>query len=447
MVENRIIIGKNNIAIERNENKCIHCGACKSVCKFLSGIALDHGEEEKNCIHCGQCINVCPTGALKEVTEYKKIEQYLKDSHKIVIFSTAPATRVALGDAFGFPVGSNVDGLMVGALKLLGADYVFDTTFGADLTVMEEALELKERLEKKGHLPQFTSCCPAWVSYQSLFFPKLSQRLSTTYSPIAMEGAMIKTYFAERKKIDPHSLIHVAVVPCTAKKYEKTKKEFHASASYWNDQSLRDTDYVITCQELVEWLQEKKIDFPSLKPQSYDSIVGQGSSAGVLFGTSGGVTEAVLRTFYYLVRKESPSKELLNFVPIRGMVGVKEALVVVGPYKLKVVALQGMARLNKFLNKMVEENEHYDFIEVMACPGGCLGGGGQPKVAGNVNEKNARMETLYQTDAESTLKCSYENREIQAVYRTFLNPMGREKINSLLHIGNHEDKTYEKTSI
>lgn len=436
--DKRVPIEIDNPCIMRDDSKCILCGACKSVCKFGEGVYgfydLEKTGDTAICTGCGQCSNVCPTGAITERKVFQKVENIINRKDKIVVFQTAPAVRVALGEAFGMPYGSFVEGKMVSLLKKLGASYVFDTTFGADLTIMEEAQELVNHIKNGKERPLITSCCPAWVRYAEIFHPKYLSNLSTSKSPISMEAAIIKTYFAEKMHISPQSIISVAVTPCTAKKLEISREEMCDTRIY-HQREMQDTDYVITTRELAMWAKEKEIDFHTLEESPYDSILGKGTGAGIIFGNSGGVMEAALREANYLLTGTLPEENLLDLKEIRGLDGVKEAEIKIDDFTLKVAAISGTKKAGRFLKKIDEENLHYDFIEVMACPGGCMAGGGQPKYDRVHMDEilEQRMKALYQNDAQLSFRTSHQNPDIVSLYKEFLERPGSEKALKLLH--------------
>ena len=438
----RVPINSDSVSITRNDSKCILCGGCRSVCKFVQGVYGRYDLEKTNdraiCIECGQCSNVCPTNAIYEVKDYLKVKEYINNNDYIVIFQTAPAARVSLGEEFGFEVGSFVQGKLVSALKKLGADYVFDTAYGADLTIMEEANELIERIQNNGTLPMFTSCCPAWVKFLEMFYSEYIPNLSSVKSPILMEGAIVKTYFANKVDIDPEKIIHVAVTPCTAKKYEIKRDEMKDSGEFLNKE-IRDVDYVITVRELAEWIREENIDFNLLEDSSYDSILGEASGAGVIFGSTGGVMEAALRTAHFYITGER--LENVEFTEVRGLAGIKEASVNIGEYNISIAVVTGTNNAHKFFELLKNGEKHYDFVEVMACLGGCVAGGGQPKIVQTENhlEKEKRASSLYKKD-RVLKRCSYENEEIQKLYKEFLKEPGSDVSRKLLHTAYHSKK-------
>lgn len=426
-MEVRVPIEADNPAIMRDEAKCIKCGQCKTVCTDYIGVHgaydLECTGDRAVCINCGQCANVCPVQCITEKYEYPLVEEQIRDSGKIVIFSTSPSVRASLGEEFGMAQGSFVEGKMVALLRALGADYVLDTNFSADLTIMEEAGELIERIvNKKKPLPQFTSCCPAWVKYLETCLPELRDNVSTAKSPIGMQGPMIKTYFAKKRNLDPVRIVNVAVTPCTAKKFEIRRDEMKAAGDYYGTDGMRDMDYVITTRELAKWAREKGIDFEALEESGFDSLMGTGSGAGVIFGNTGGVMEAALRTAYEAITGETAPSQLFDLQPVRGMEGVREAELAIGELSVRVAVIYGTANAAAFIRKMKESGKEYHFVEVMTCPGGCIGGGGQPldrQYQGDALRQK-RIDSLYQRDQAMALRKSHENPEIIKIYDEFL---------------------------
>ena len=407
---NRVEVKEDNLCLNRIEEKCINCGMCLKTCKSINGF-------ENDCINCGQCILTCPSGALTPKYDYQKVLNFINDTDYTVVVFTAPAVRVAIGDAFGFPPGSFLEGKMVSALKQIGFDFVFDTTFGADLTIMEEASELLTRIQNK-NLPMFTSCCPSWVLYTEKYHPELVKNLSTCKSPIAMQGAMIKSYFAEMYEIPKEKIISVSLTPCISKKYERSL--------------YPDTDYVITTSELILMIQELGIDFQNLEDAAFDKLLGKGSGGGLIFGVSGGVMESILRTAYYMVNKEKAPEQFYEFLEIRGEKDIKEAIVDMKEFKLKIAVVNKVSTIEKNYDKL----KNYDFIEVMSCPGGCIGGGGQPLVAIKdlPSIRQERISSMYQDDKNLKIKESYMNPEIRDAYTCYIN-----KRNIKLHTNHNKE--------
>ena len=419
----RVPIDKDNVSICRKESLCIKCGACKNVCSFNVGVYGNYDLNKVNkaiCVNCGQCSLVCPTKSISEVNDYSKLKKLMKNN-KIKVFQIAPAVRASLGEEFGIEIGTNVEGKIVTALKKLGADYVFDTTFGADLTIMEEANELVDRIKNKKVLPMFTSCCPAWVKFVETFYPEFIPNLSSCKSPILMQGAIIKNYFAELNNINKKKIITVAVTPCTAKKYEIKREEFN-----------NDIDFVITTRELANWIREEKINFNKLKDSKFDNIMSRGSGAGIIFGNSGGVMESALRTADYIL---TGKKNVLKIEDTRGFINIKESVVKIGEYKLKVAVINGTGDAKKILEKLKAGEVNYDFIEVMGCEGGCIAGGGQPRVhfpvTGEIKRK--RKDCLFELDDNCKLRYSYENPDIIKLYDEYLEKPLSKKSKDILH--------------
>ncbi len=392
----RIEIKPNNVSIDRIEEKCLNCGMCKKTCEKINGL-------ENDCINCGQCILTCPSGALVPKFDYKKVLNYINDTNMVVVAFTAPAVRVAIGDEFGFAPGEFLEGKMISALKKVGFDYVFDTTFGADLTIMEEANELVSIL--KGHRKTlFTSCCPSWVLYMEKYHPEDLNLLSSCKSPISMQATMIKSYFSEMYDIPKGKIITVSINPCTSKKYERV---IHP-----------ETDISITTRELAMIIRECSIDFKNLKDSEFDSLMGSSSSSGLIFGASGGVAESVLRCAYYMVNGKVAPPKFYNLEEVRGCEGLKTTSIDLGKYYLKIASVNTVK--NAALN--YEKLKTYDFVEVMACPGGCISGAGQPLNAVKDFDliRNARKDSIFKKDAESKVREAYKSSKVQDVYISYL---------------------------
>lgn len=419
----RVPIDEDNLSICRDDSLCVKCGACKNICKFNVGV-YDNYDLNKSkkaiCIGCGQCSLVCPTESICERKDYIKVKEIMK-SDKVKVFQVAPSVRASLGEEFKMELGTNVIGKIVTALKALGADYVFDTNFGADLTIMEEANELVDRISNNKVMPMFTSCCPAWVKYVETFYPEFIPNLSTCKSPILMQGSIIKNYFSKVNNIDRENIISIAVTPCTAKKMEIKREEFDG-----------DVDYVITTRELAKWIKEEKIKFKNLEDTPFDDMMGSGTGAAVIFGNSGGVMESALRTASYIVDKNDIT---LEFEELRGLSNVKETTVKLGDKELKVAVINGTGDAKKILEKLKLGEVSYDFMEVMACEGGCIAGGGQSRehfpISGEV--KNKRKECLFEIDKSCKKRKSYENEDVKSVYDEFLDKPLSENAHKYLH--------------
>ncbi len=430
-------VDPENPSILLHDYLCQKCGHCDEVC--TDQMTVSHYRKpaavpgKAACIHCGQCTNICKRGGMSERFDFPRIRRMTEMKGLVLVASTSPAVRVALGESFGLEPGADCEGKMVEALRGLGFHHVLDTTFAADLTVVEEANELIRRLDAKGAskaaLPQFTSCCPAWVSFVELFYPTLLPHLSTTKSPVMIQGAAIKTWFAKKHGIDPRSIVNVACTPCTAKKFEVLRPEMNASGRHWRDASIRDMDYALTCRELAQWIFESRIRFHELPDGEYDSMMGRGSGGGIIFGNTGGVTEATLRAVWlYRTGAQAPAS-LLEFKPVRGLAGVREASVEIDGKPLRVAVVHGTGTVRPLLDEILKGNVKYDFVEVMACPGGCIGGGGQPKPNGNGRPddilRQKRIDGLYSKDEKQTIRCSADNPDVQAIYKEFLGqPLG-----------------------
>ena len=441
-VERVAVDNTENISIHFDAEKCKNCTLCRRRCADVMSMtgyySLESTGDVPICVHCGQCSLVCKFGAIVGISQRSEVEKALHDPDRIVVFQTSPAVQTALGDEFGMPYGTDVQGKLIAALRTLGGDYVFDAGFGADLMVMETASELQQCMKNhKELLPQFTSSCPSWVEFTEIFFPELISHLVTAKSPGSMLNAVIKTYFAKKMNIDAKKIVTVSVVPCTAKRAEVSRPGYNAAGKYWDTPEMRDTDYCITTRELAKWIREKNIDFPALQDASYDSVFGKSSGAGAIFDISGGVMEASLRTLYYMETGKAADDEFLNFVPVRGLKGVKEASVSINDDIIHVAAISGLANARKFINQMKEKHswKKYAFIEVMACPGGCIGGGGQPRtpLLQEIPAKRARMETLYAMDAAKDMHSSWENEGLKALYSQFLGQPLSGMAENLLH--------------
>ncbi|MCI5595146.1 MAG: [FeFe] hydrogenase, group A [Lachnospiraceae bacterium] len=435
--KNCINVSDSNPAIVKENALCTDCGHCRAVCMEeinVAGHTIPGRENEKFCIHCGQCAAACPEQAIQVKKELGGVKAAIRDPKKIVVFSTSPSVRVGIGDEFLEKSGVYSEGKMVAALRKLGGDYVLDVTFSADLTIMEEGSELLERIVKQDKaLPQFTSCCPAWVKYVETYHPDLIPNLSTAKSPIGMQGAVIKTYFATKHHLNPEDIVSVAVTPCTAKKFEIRRPELEDAGKLLGISGMRDNDFVITTKELVQWMKEEGIDFNALEEESFDCILGKGSGAGVIFGNTGGVMEAALRMAYECLTGESPKEALLHFEPVRGMQGIKEASVQIGDVTVNTAVVYGTANAEKLLNGDLSK---YHFIEVMTCPGGCIAGAGQPQrneIPPSKQTRLNRISSMYQEDARMELRNSIDNPEIGTIYHEFLKEPLSEMSEQLLH--------------
>lgn len=432
--------------IVRNTSKCVLCGRCVETCTKVQGLGVlgymnrgfktkvapiyDKSFDDVNCMQCGQCINVCPVGALHEKEEIHYVIEALNDPQKHVVVQTAPAVRGALGEEFGMPIGTRVTGKMVHALKLVGFDKVYDTNFGADLTIMEEGYEFLNRLQNQGTLPMITSCSPGWVNYVEHEYPDLLDHLSTCKSPHMMLGAMVKSVYAEAKGIDPSDIYVVSIMPCVAKKGEKQRTENKTSP-------YQDVDAVLTTRELAKLIKMFGINFRDLKDDDFDQdLFGEYSGAGVIFGASGGVMEAALRTVADILAHEDLS--MIDYHAVRGVEGVKESTIKIGEQTLKVAVAQSMALAKPLLDDMRNGVSPYHFIEIMGCPGGCINGGGQPYVNATIrnsgfNFKQARAKALYDEDISLPVRKSHKNSQIQNLYKNYLGEPNSEKAHHLLH--------------
>ena len=436
----RVPIEPDNPSILRLEDKCIKCGMCKEACTNLMAVHGSYTFAQTDghavCIYCGQCANACPVDSIVERDETPAVSAAIADPEKVVIVSTSPSVRAALGEEFGMEPGAFVEGKMVALLRALGVDYVLDTNFAADLTIVEEASELVRRLTKHDRpVPQFTSCCPAWVHFAETYAPEILPHLSTAKSPIGMQGATVKTYFAQKMGIAPEKIVHVALTPCTAKKFEIRREEMHAAADYHGIEGMRDTDAVITTRELARWAKQAEIRWDALEDSAYDSLMGRSSGAGVIFGNTGGVMEAALRTAYEYITGSPAPDTLYDLQPVRGYEGVREASLSIGGLTVNVAVVYGTANAKKLLHSIKAGEKQYHFIEVMACPGGCIGGGGQPKnFARNADQtRQSRIAALYRRDAGMSMRKSHENPDIKAVYEQFYKEPLSELAEKMLH--------------
>lgn len=447
-LDKRVPIALDNVSLVQDLDKCKNCTLCRRACVNDAGVMdfydLTTNGDRPICINCGQCAVACPFDCINERSEISEVKKAIMDPQSVVVFQTAPAIRVGLGEEFGMEYGSFVEGKVITALRQLGADYVLDTNFGADMTIMEEASELIERLTSSNHpLPQLTSCCPAWVKFVETFYPELIPHLSSAKSPILMAAATQKTYFAKKHQIDPSKMVTVCVTPCTAKKAEIRRPEMNSSAQYWNQENLRDGDLCITVRELAKWIREEEIDFVNLEEGSFDRVMGEASGGGVIFGNTGGVMESAMRSAYKFMTNENAPLSLIPFKEIRGLQGVKEADVQIGKHTLHVAAISGTGNFRKFYLEMKESGKHYDFIEVMACPGGCIGGGGMPRVKMPkvMAAKQARIDSLYKRDGEVVIKTAQDNSEIQNMYNEFFGVPLSEQSHQLLHTEGFMDRS------
>jgi NADH-quinone oxidoreductase subunit G len=428
-----------SVSITRDPNKCILCSRCIRVCNDVQTVgAIDFarrgfvmevgtfggvGLGNSECVNCGQCIHACPVGAIYERSAIDGVWAAINDPNKHVVVQAAPAVRAALGEEFGMPAGTLVTGKLHGALKRLGFDTVFDTNFTADLTIIEEGNELIKRIKEGGVLPMFTSCCPGWIKFAEESYPDLLPHLSSCKSPQQMFGALAKTYFAETAKIAPEKIVSVSIMPCTAKKFEAQRAEMQASG-------FRDVDFVLTTRELAAMIREAGIDLKNIPDGSAEDLMGMYSGAGTIFGATGGVMEAALRTAYKLVT----GKELenLDILPVRGVEGIKNAVVTVGDLNVRVAVAHGLGNARKVCDEVRAGESPYHFIEIMACPGGCVGGGGQP-LSFDIGLRGTRGGTLYKEDKSLPIRRSHDNPSVKKIYTDFLvEPLGH-KSHHLLH--------------
>ena len=453
-VTNKYDIDKSASHMTRDNEKCILCRRCVAVCEKNQGVAVigannrgfdtsiscafDYDLGDVACISCGQCITACPTGALAERDDTQKVFDAINDPEKVVLVQTAPAVRVGLGEEFGYPIGSVVTGKMVSAIRALGVDKVFDTNFAADLTIMEEATEFLGRYTKKENLPLITSCSPGWIKYCEHYYPEMIPNLSSCKSPQGMFGSVAKTYYAQKEGIDPKNIFVVSVMPCTAKKFEAERMDHTAV------EGLADIDAVVTVRELARMIKKAGIMFNMLPDGEFDAPFGLGSGAGTIFGATGGVMEAALRTAYETLTGEELDK--LEFNDVRGTEGIKEATYTIAGNEIKVAVVSGTANAGKLLDMIKAGEKTYDFIEVMACPGGCVNGGGQPiqpaSVINNYDVRALRAAGLYEDDKNLPIRKSHLNPDVKAVDAEFFGEPNSHKAHEILHTGYTARKKY-----
>jgi len=434
-------IDKSSGALKRDPEKCIMCRRCEVMCNEVQTVgaltAFGRGFNtvvapaemkplaESPCVYCGQCVSVCPTAALTGVGYISEVWDALFNPAKKVIVQVAPAVRVAIGEEFGMNPGQIVTGKLVAGLRRLGFDAIFDTTFGADLTVIEEANEIMDRLKENKDLPILTSCCPGWINFIDYHFPSLKYMPSTCKSPQQMTGSIAKNYFAKKMGMDPNNVVVVSVMPCIAKKYE-------ANLPYQKSNGLQDVDYSITTRELAKMLKEGSVDLKYMPEETFDDPLGESTGAGVIFGATGGVLEAALRTVYE--KYTGKTLEDVNFMAVRGTQGIREASIQINGRTVRVAALSGLGNARKVLEKIVKGEEHYDIIEIMACPGGCVNGGGQPYSQDRDEVIEQRIRSLYHIDRNTAVRKSHENPSIQKLYQEFLGEAGSHLAHELLHV-------------
>lgn len=457
-------IDSTSVSIVRDPNACILCNRCVEVCATMQGVHaidmmqrglrttvstfFDEGLSASVCTNCGQCSLVCPTGAITEKSQEREVFDAINNPNLMVIVQTAPAIRVGLGEAMGLEEGSLVTGKMVSALRSLGFDRVFDTQFSADLTIMEEAHELIHRLSTGGTLPMITSCSPGWISFIETFYPEETDHLSTCKSPQQMFGSIAKTYYAEKTNIDPRSIRVVSIMPCTAKKYEAGRSEIDSAFDYWKekkswseDEYFCDVDYVLTTRELARMLKRIGLDFEHLQEEKFDDPLGESTGSAVLFGATGGVMEAALRSAYEIILNKK--LEALDFEQIRIGKGIREATITLGEKDLKVAVANTLSNARILLEQIKEGKSPYAFIEVMTCPDGCLGGGGQP-IPSTSEIRKKRAESIYEEDRGKPIRKSHENPSIKELYSSFLGkPLGKLS-HELLHTTYIKRSAYER---
>ena len=442
-------------SIVRDFNKCILCKRCVATCKKVQEIGAidvaqrgfnscvstvdDKSLDDVECTFCGQCIESCPTGALHEKESIDELWAKIRDPETTVIVQTAPAVRVGLGEEFDMPIGSNVSGKMVSALKAIGFDKVFDTNTGADFTIVEEANEFVQRVKNGGVLPMMTSCCPAWIKFAEMNYPDLLPHLSSCKSPHQMFGALIKSYYAEKEGLNPEKIYTVSVMPCVAKKFERQRDEMK------NEAGLYDVDNVITTRELARMIKESNIDFDMLEEAGFDNPMGEATGAAAIFGATGGVMEAALRTAQDTLAGKD--MDAIDFKDVRGGEGIKRATVNIAGKDVRVVVASGLKNARKIMEEIKSGKADYDFVEIMACPGGCVVGGGQPikssKIRSEVDVRDLRSQALYTIDEKSTFRKSHENPVLKQIYKDYLGEAGGHKAHELLHTHYEKREKYK----
>lgn len=448
--KNTYEIDDKSPSIVRDPNKCILCRRCVSMCNKVQKIgaigvtergfkscvstAGHNSLNDVNCTFCGQCIEVCPTGALREKDSTQIVWDKINDKNTYVIVQTAPSVRVALGEEFGMPIGTNVEGKMVNALKQMGFDKVFDTNTGADFTIVEEGTEFIKRLQNNDNLPMITSCCPGWVKYIEMNYPENIGHLSSCKSPHEMFGALLKTYYAKKEGIDPSKMFVVSVMPCIAKKYERQREEMK-----------QEVDAVITTRELARMIKQAKIDFVNLEDAKFDDPMGEATGAAAIFGVTGGVMEAALRSVSEIVTGKPLDK--IAFEQVRGESGIKRAEIEIGDKKVKVAVAHGLANAQTIMEEIKSGKADYQFVEIMACPGGCITGGGQPiknaKIQEEVDIHKKRAEAMYSIDEKSVIRKSHENPVLKQIYKEFLGEPNGELAHKLLHTHYSKKEKYK----